>query len=164
MATFFLLVGFFWGEEISWLLTKRHRALDGLILAVSLMVLRESMLTGKAGCYMFINIYGDYGYTLAAALGGSLAFLVIAKWLYQLMAKVQAGKNLILWYGRNSLVTFPIHLSIKIWMWNHIPWEYRPWYVLFLVMLVGSIPIVNLITNYFPFMLGRLPARRKQKV
>lgn len=160
-AVFFLLLGYLLGKQISWLTEKKHVAWDAAILLGLLLIMRKCVLSGKAFCWMYVNRYGEYGYTLGAAISGTLAFFIIVKWFYALVNKIGVGKNLILWYGYHSLGTFPIHLSIKIWMMNHIPWDYRPWYVVFVAMLIVNIPIVNFITKYMPFMLGKFPRRRK---
>lgn len=160
MAAFFLLVGYCLGTYISRLLDRKSLILDMLLLGIFFGLMHRCMHSGQVFCGMYENIYGDYGYTLVAALCGIFSFLIFTKWLYAVLCRIGLGKDLFLWYGRNSFVTFPVHLSIKIWIWKHIPWEYRPWYVLFAAMLLVNVPIVNFIMRYLPFLTGKFPARK----
>lgn len=159
-AAFFLILGYVLGDKITEMLYASHFWRDMLCLLGLLAVLWVGVIHGGGLCLMFVNQYGSYPGTVAAACSGSFAFLILAKWLYRLLEKKPAGKTLILWYGRNSLVTFPVHLSIKIAMYKLVPYHLRPWYVLLVVMLAGNIPIVNFITNYLPFMQGQLPKKK----
>ena len=164
MATAFLIFGYALGEKISWLLNKKHLLADILILGVMLMVMRVSVLYGRGYCLMFINNYGPFVWSVLAAFSGSAAFLVIAKWLYPLIKKMRSGMDLVLWYGCNSLATFPVHLSVKMWTFNSLDGYLWPWYALLAVIFLLNIPIVNFITQYLPFMLGKFPVRKKKTV
>jgi len=152
-AAVFLIAGFVLGRKIAWIISYNHGVWE-LILFVSMAFITwMGVDVGRASCLMFVNQYGNYFSTVITAACGSTAFLILSKWSYACFQKFSIGKNLVLWYGRNSLASFPIHLLIKIYAVRYI----RAWPVLFLVMLVLNIPIVNIITRYFPFMLGKLP-------
>ncbi len=163
MATAFLLTGYLFGPQISWLLQRSHVLVDVIVLSVSLLALVLSVLSGKSSCMMFINHYGHYGYTLCAAYGGILVFLILAKWLYKLLKETVIPKSIVLWYGYHSLGTFPMHLSVKAFIYQAFPLHYRQWYILLPAMFLLNIPLVNLVTQYFPFMLGKLTFLSPQK-
>ena len=157
MATAFLLIGYLFGSKIGWLLQKKHLIADILLLLFSLLVMRWAVLSGKAKCLMFINYYNHYGYTLCAAFSGILASSILLKHLYSILNNRKFFKSIFLWYGYHSLGTFPVHLSIKIFIFQFFPLSYRQWYILLPAMFLFNIPLVNLITEYFPFMLGKFP-------
>lgn len=163
MATGFLLTGYLLSDQITWLLQKRHPLADIILLLISLLVMRLTVLGGKSSCMMFINLYGHYGYTLCAAYSGILAATILTKFLYMFMKNWNFLKSLILWYGYHSLGTFPVHLSIKIFIYQMFPLSYRQWYILLPAMFLINIPLVNLITNYFPFLLGKFSFHPKNK-
>lgn len=157
MATAFILTGYLFGHSINWLLYKKHLPADILLLLGSLLIMRWSVLSGKAKCLMFINYYSHYGYTLCAAFSGILASSILLKFLYGILSNRKFLKSIILWYGYHSLGIFPVHLSIKIFIYQIFPLSYRQWYILFPAMFLFTIPLVNLITEYCPFMLGKFP-------
>ena len=163
MATAFLLTGYLLGNQITWLIQKKHLLADITMLLISLLVMRLAVHSGKSECMMFINHYGHYGYTLCAAFSGMLSTTILIKFLYNILKKQNFLKSVVLWYGYHSLGTFPVHLSIKIFIYQMFPLSYRQWYILFPAMFLLSIPLVNLITTYFPFMLGKFSFRTKAK-
>ena len=64
--------------------------------------------------------------------------------------------RLLMWIGFNSLLLFPVHLEIKHYLgkiYNHF--GISNWLLLFITILVLSIPICNFITNYMPCILGQ---------
>ena len=163
LATAFLLIGYLLGRQITWLIQKKHLAADMALLTVSLLVMRRTVLSGKASCMMFINNYGHYGYTLCAAISGILAMLILTKYLYSILRKTDIPKSVVLWYSYHSLETFPVHLSIKMFIYQMLPLSFRVWYILLPAMFLLNIPLVNLITRYCPFLLGKFPSFRKKK-
>lgn len=163
MATGFLLTGYLFGQAITWLIRKEHFPADMVVLLLSILVMSLSVSRCGSSFMMFINHYGHYGYSIGAAYSGILAFMILTKWLYSMLPKESAVKSIILWYGYNSLATFPIHLSVKIWIYQTFPIAYRQWYILFPAMFFLNIPLVNLVTRYCPFMLGKFPSLRKRE-
>lgn len=155
MATAFLLVGY-WGKTIiGYLLDNGHIVIDVAICLLMLGMLYSTYRTNRAGMLMYINEYGDYIYSILGSIGGSIAYLLIAKYLYYFMKRVSLLNNFVLWYSYNSLATFPVHLQIKcVLLLFGLSWT-GIWWALFLVMLFGNIIIVNIITNYLPFLLGQ---------
>ena len=163
MASAFVLAGYLFGKQFHWLIHQKHAKADIAILAISLLAMRWAVSSGKSSCMMFINRYGHYGYTICAAVSGILVAAIVIKYLYYLVEKRESLKSVVLWYGYNSLCVFPVHLSIKIFIYQMFPLSCRQWYILFPAMFVFSIPLVNLITAYFPFMLGKFPALSRKK-
>lgn len=161
LAAVFLITGFLLGGPIRRLLDSRKKGWDFLLLAALLTVLWFSVARGRAFCLMYVNQYGPYFWMMAAALSGSGIFLICAKWLYAAVNRIGRGKHLILWYGRRSLATFPVHLSIKIAMLTL--WPGVHWLWLLTAMLLLNIPIVNIFEKYLPFFVGKFPIRGGKK-
>lgn len=161
LAVVFLLVGYLLGDPIRRLLDSPNKYRDAFLVAVLIPVLWFSVTWGRAFCLMYVNQYGPYFWMMAAALSGSGIFLIGAKWLYAAVNRFGKGKNLILWYGRRSLATFPVHLSVKIAMLTL--WPEVHWLWLLAAMLLLNIPTVNFFEEYLPFFTGRFPVRRHSK-
>jgi len=161
MAAVFLLVGYALGKQISWLLQKSHLLTDLILLVLSLYLMRISYLNGNAACLMYTNKFGPYHATLCAACSGITAWLILSKWLYRLCDSSRLVKPVVLWYGYHSLCTFPAHFSVKMCFFLNVPPYMRQWRYMLPVMLLLNVPVVHLITKYFPFMLGKFPERKK---
>ena len=174
MAAVFFIAGFVMKDGIRWLIEQKIWMLDVLIGSAFLYLLRKSVLDGGGYYLMFENRYGPLLWSVLGAFSGSGIFLIGTKWLYRLLNRIQLGKQLILWYGTNSLAVFPVHLAIKtviadilfyrvlasnIGILMRYSEHMIAWYVLFPAMLFGSIPIVNVITCYFPVLLGKMPGK-----
>jgi len=163
LATAFLAAGYASSDSISKFLRGMQFAKDGLILALCILCMWLCLETGESYCFMYVNQYGNYVYTILAAVSGTIGFLTVTKWLYPLARKSEIVMKPVLWYSYNSLATFPVHLTIKIFMLYYLPFL-CDWKWLFLVMLIFNVPIVSLITNYAPFMLGKFkPMKWRQK-
>lgn len=163
MATAFLLIGYWGKNTISFLLNKGHILIDVIICLLMLGMLYSTYRTDRAKMLMYINEYGDYIYSILGAIGGSFAYLLIAKYFYFFVSKISLFNNFVLWYSYNSLATFPVHLQIKCvlllfgFSWTGI------WWILFFVMLFGNIIVVNIISNYLPFLLGQGYPKKQSK-
>lgn len=173
----FVLMGYAMKDQIHWLLRKEHLPADLLIFAVSAVLLYISGGYGKAACLMFINRYGPFGWSVLAGLSGSACGALCAKWLYIAFDRIGMGKKLLLWYGRNSLAVFPVHLYIKVALTDYLFYymarsgigilmryceQIRDWYVVFPLMLLGSIPLVEGIVRLAPFMLGSWYGKKRK--
>lgn len=161
LAVVFLLLGYLLGRHIQCLLDSQNKRRDLLLLAALLPLLWFSVARGRAFCLMYVNQYGPYFWMMLAALSGSGLFLIGAKWLYAAVNRLGKGKSLILWYGRRSLATFPVHLSIKIAMLTL--WPEVHWLAMLAGMLLVNIPVVNFFEEYLPPFTGRVPVRRREK-
>ena len=155
MALPFLIIGYICGEILAKLLASKKIPIDIVIVLCCSAVLIFSNMHG-ARMAMYINKYGNYIFSVTAALAGSVIFLVVVKYIYLLFKKLSFLNNFVLWFGYNSLAIFPVHLEIKcVLTMVGLPLMNR-WPVLLTAMVVFTIPIVNIITNYFSFLLGNI--------
>lgn len=153
LATAYLIIGYISARPIKWIYAQRHFLWDCVIFFAFFCMMHVCISVGSARCWMFENNYSPYFWTQLGSLSGSIAFFVGAKWTYAVLRHIKLCKNVVLWYGYNSLATYPTHLTIKIWIMVHHNWEY-PWQLLLPILVIFNIPAVNFITKYFPFMLG----------
>lgn len=155
MALFFMLSGFVLGKFIEYCLQTGHLIID-IILSFCCLVFLYIAVVNNGQMLMYINAYGDYANSIVAAFSGSFAFIIIGKYIYRLFLRFRLCKSFILWYGTNSLAVFPVHLQIKcIGLLLGIPFfNMNYWYVIFLVMLFLSVPIVYVLRKFFPFLTG----------
>ena len=159
MATAFILIGYIFSDVISYLLSHGHIGVD-IILAVFMGgMLFSAYRTEMTQMWMFVNRYGNYILSVAAALGGSIAYIIIAKYLYCLFVRIPFLKEIVLWYSYNSLATFPVHLQIKCLALLTGLSLFSYWWVMFILMFILNIPIVNFVSNYLPCLLGQKKER-----
>ncbi len=163
MATAFMILGYVGNNIITFLIREKHIITDILCVLTMSLVLYYVYL-GDAHMYMFSNDYGEYIFSVTGALAGSAVCFVIAKYLYFICEKIGLPKKIFIWYGLNSLACFPVHLQINyilkcaVEILCHlglIKFISLPWYIVFVSMLVFTVPVVNFITLFLPFMLGR---------
>ena len=152
-AAAFILLGYCFSDIIKILLNKGNIAQKILLAIGALLYLLYSVLYTDVSVYMYINSYGEYTVSICAAICGCIAFLILGSYIYILISKLRIINDFVLWYGKNSLATFPVHLTIKMFLIWYFP-SLSIWYTMFLIMLLLNIPIVNVITFYFPFILG----------
>lgn len=154
MAAAFILIGYLSGDFINDILQNNNFFVKIMLFAMFGLYTLYAIKIGNVQMLMYINEYGEYTFTILAAISGSFAFICIMSVVYEVMKKYNIPQNFIVWYDTNSLVTFPIHLTIKIFVLYHLKPLGR-WYVLFVIMLFLNIPIVNIISRYFPIMAGK---------
>ena len=152
-AAAFIMAGYCFSDIIKTLLNKNNIAQRVFLAIGTLLYLLYSVRYTNVNVYMYINSYGEYTVSICAAICGCIAFLILGGCVYRLSSKLKIIKDFVLWYGNNSLATFPVHLTIKMLLIWYFP-SLSVWYTMFLIMLLLNIPIVNVITFYFPFMLG----------
>lgn len=161
-AAAFIMIGYMFGDSIRVLIDKGNEACKVMLAIGMLLYLAYAVFFTNVKVHMFINSYGEYTVSICAAIAGSIAFFILGSYLYRAVEcyslKLRLFSSFIIWYGKNSLVTFPIHLTIKMFILWYVPILSR-WYLLFMVMVFVNIPIVNMITHYFPFMLGKKRVR-----
>lgn len=157
-AAAFMMIGYVFFDEIKAFLNKGKDLFKILLAFSMLLFLAYAVRFLGASVKMYANSYGAYPASIAAAIAGSIAFLILGSFLYRGL-RASFIRDFVLWYGNNSLATFPVHLTIKMFILYYVPVLSR-WYLLFFVMLFLNIPIVNGISNYFPFMLGK-PYRKQ---
>ncbi len=92
---------------------------------------------------------------ILCAISGSVIAFIVSKYLFFLLNKITIINDLFFWYGINSLAVFPIHLTIKVFSKPLLAIVgLNNWICILILMFVLTIPIVNFISNYLPFMLG----------
>ena len=157
-AVAFIMLGYLFGDSIRVLIDKGNDGCKIVLSFLLLLYLVYAVYFTNVKVYMCINSYGEYTVSICAAIAGSIAFFILGSYLYRVAERYPARfrllNGIILWYGKNSLVSFPIHLTIKMFILWYVP-NLSRWYLLFVVMVFANIPIVNMITHYFPFMLGK---------
>ncbi len=161
MALPFLLIGYIAGNAIKMLFYHPKKWGDIIILVTALTIFIVSYNNG-AEMYMHKNEYGRYSATIIAALSGSLVFAVITKYFYMATQKIDCVKNFVLWYGNNSLISFPMHLDIKcamLFLGTIFPYA-NHWIIMLLIMLIFNIPAVNIFTNFFPALTGNFKCKK----
>lgn len=164
LATAFFLIGHLFGKFINQYLNTNKYFYDALGFVIFSAIFVVSNIYATPGCYMSANKYQDFIFMIFAALSGTALVFIFAKLLMPVFKKVNFINNLILWYSVNSLAVFPVHLTIKILsirVLNFI--NLNNWAILFLCMLIFTIPIVNIITEYFPIMIGNFKKPSKSK-
>lgn len=165
LGTAYILVGFFAGSFLD-SITKEKSHLKNLFLfiATGAAFLLTNIL-GDPQCYMYINKYTDFDLAIFAALSASLLTFIGCKYLYLVVSKIKLLNSVIMWYSNNSLATFPIHLMIKILATPFlVKIGIYNWFTLLMFMFFINIPLVNIINNYFPFMLGTFFSTKKAAV
>ncbi len=162
MATAFMILGYVGNSIITFLIREKHIITD-ILCVLTMSLILYYVYCRDAHMYMFENNYGEYIFSIAGALAGSAVCFVIAKYLYFICGKTGLLKKIFIWYGLNSLACFPVHLQIMYYLkvafellchFTSIEFRLLPWYILLPGMLIFTIPVVNCITAYFPFMLG----------
>ena len=157
----FSLIGYLFGNAIKNVFDNRNYWLDFLFLAVSAVVFVLCDQIADPVCLMYDNQYNDFPFMVICAIAGSAIVFIFAKYLFFATDKLPLLKKLILWYSNNSLAFFPMHLTVKIF--SIIPLFYLScyhWSSLLTMMFIFTVPAVNFITLYMPFMLGNFT--RKQ--
>ena len=153
-AASFIMLGYVFGDVIQILLDKGNDICKTLLGIVSFLFLIYAVRYTDVAILMYDNHYGEYTVSICAAISGIIIFLVFGCYLYKVLSSSKFINGFVLWYGNNSLATFPVHLTIKMFILWYVPALSR-WYLLFLVMFFLNIPIVNAIRYYFPIMLGQ---------
>ena len=153
-AAAFIMLGYLFCDAIRMIIDKGNDVCKIILTIVMLLYLAYSVKYTDVKVHMYINSYGEYTVSICAAIAGSVAFLILGSYMYRAVSRLQLLYDFVLWYGNNSLVSFPIHLTIKMLILWYVP-ILSKWYLLFGIMLILNIPIVNLTTNYLPFMLGK---------
>lgn len=160
LGSAFMMLGLLCGPYIEFILHPNHHKLDYALLLISVGLFSIINVTHEPLCLMYKNVYTDYVAMVVAALSGTLFFLILCYLVHPLLQKVPFIYQMIVWYSINSLITFPIHLTIKIGsivILNYLGCS--SWLLLFTLMLTINIPISNFITLYCPFMLGKIANR-----
>ena len=158
MAAAFILLGNFC-QPVIHLLTKKRKfsLMDALLITSGLYIIWLSKEENEQIVLMYINQYGNYFWFLAGAIAGIIATILIGKYLYELTLNMRGFiHRLLLWIGFNSLVLFPIHIELKIYLGEiYQLLGISHWTLLLVSFLIVGIPASNFVTNYMPWALGK---------
>lgn len=159
MAAAFILLGGLCKPLAKNLEELRFRWPHILLIIVGLLGIFVSKQMNSKSVLMYINQYGDYLWFLIGSITGIIATLLIGKYLFQLLGKRKGFVySLLMWIGFNSLVLFPVHIQIKVYIgtiYAHLDIGHWYWLVVLLTMLIVGVPVCNFITYYLPWMLGK---------
>ena len=152
MATAFIMAGYLVGEIKPATIKPLWQGALFILSVTCVWLAREN----GASLLMFENQCGPFLLVLLAALAGSLAFTVLCKWTFAAVQRVTVLYRLIYWYGANSLAAYPIHIEIKCSTYLGIVFlSTQYWYILFPFLVFTTVPAVNIVSVYFPFLLGK---------
>ena len=161
LGTAFFLMGHLSGHFIKNIFEHKNRWRDLLLLAIFGGLFAWCNKIANPTCLMYINQYKDFPFMIICAISGTILCLILAKYLYQLFDKISVIKEVVLWYSVNSLAVFPVHLTIKVLSIPFLSFVgLNNWPVLLAITLILTIPIVNIINIYFPFMLGHFVPKK----
>ena len=160
MGLAFVLIGYVSRPHIE-NIVKNIGIWKGIFFSIILMYITSCLVKGNTELfYMYKNSYGLYFLAIPAALIGSSGFLLILIVMYQMLKNEKSKLALLirkyfLWLGRNSITIFPSHLlilyfSTRILHLFHI----NSWYIVTVSLIILVVPVVNIINEYFPFMIG----------
>ena len=152
MGTCFILLGYVCQESVQAVCRLRGLAW-ACILAATIAAYLAAVYANPGQILMFRNEYGSYPAAIAGALAGFYATMM--------MSGRYAGKEghswfrrISLWYGKNSLAAYPVHVwAVNIGKYA-LPQTPPLNLATFAIACLATIPIVNLIRTYAPFMLG----------
>ncbi len=167
MGAFFVLVGYVGRPLYAKCAERESRWWWGMFFAVMVLVYGCSALCNSEDILMYDDRYGNYILAIAGAIAGFCLVMMLGRFF---VSKVSAGargildwfRSLSLWYGINSLAVFPIHF----WVVNILKYAMntQPPYncVLFILALFATIPLVNFVRDYMPFLLGMAYAKHEK--
>lgn len=160
MAAAFILIGGLCKPLANKLEDTNFRWFEPILTLVGIIGVVVSRRLNEQTVLMYINQYGNYLWFFVGAVSGTLTSMLIGKYLF-LVLKNKEGfiYRILMWMGFNSLVLFPVHLQIKVYIGRFIPFfavgRNFYWILLLSVMLLIGIPVCNFINGYLPFMLGK---------
>ena len=155
LGTAFFLLGHLCGKGIKYIFEKKSLSFDFILLIISGALFVLCNRYTNPVCYMYINKYDDFPFMVVCAILGTVMSFVLAKFATRIFDKISFLRNIVMWYSVNSLAVFPVHLTIKVLsipVLSHL--GLNNWFCLLILMFGLTIPIVNIITKYFPFLLG----------
>lgn len=156
MAAAFVLLGNICQPLVQSLITRKFSWIDIALIAGGVILIWLSKEENEQTVLMYINQYGNYLWFLIGAIAGIISTILIGKNLYRLTSnKRGVVYHLIMWIGFNSLVLFPIHLEVKIYLGEiYQLLGISHWTLLLASFLFVGIPVSNFVTYYMPWALG----------
>lgn len=162
MAAAFILLGSLMKPVKEYLSDGEYRWVEVIAIIGACGGVWISVAMNNQIVYMYLNQYGNYIWFFLGSFCGIVATLFTGKYLYRWISKNRTiVYKIIMWVGFNTLVLYPVHLIVKsvaistpIYEHYILTCPVTVSFVLFAVLLFPSIPVCNIIVNYFPWMLG----------
>ena len=101
---------------------------------------------------MYSHEYGNYAIAFAGACCGSIATLILVSHFAPIS---KYATTFCAWFGRNSLLLFPLHLLILNAMRATQPVVDIPLTMRFCILLALCIPLANFIDKHLPILAGK---------
>ena len=155
MSSAFMLIGYMFGNVIKKNIESNNTINDLFLIMFFLIVFIVCIKFFNPKMLMYVNQYGNFIFSILCALAGSFVFIIICKYLYKLIIKINFLCNWIIWYSQNSLASFPVHLQILSVLLFFNNAFFSHFIILFSTTFFLNIVIVNIINNYFPFMIQK---------
>lgn len=165
MGTCFVLAGYA-GRPIYVKYAERAGRLGrALFFALVLLAYLGAVWCNPECIQMFDDRYGNYPLAIAGSVAAFCVVMMLARAFSGRVTELQTGflawlRSLSLWYGINSLAVFPIHFwvvnTLKYVMNTQSPANY----LLFVIALFATIPVVNFVREFMPFLLGTGRSKR----
>lgn len=159
MGTCFVLVGYA-GRPIYVKYAERAgRFGRALFFALALLAYLGAVWCNPECIQMFDDRYGNYPLAIVGSVAAFCVVMMLARAFSGRVTEPQTGflawlRSLSLWYGINSLAVFPIHF----WVVNTLKYAMNTQppanYLLFVIALFATIPVVNFVREFMPFLLG----------
>lgn len=158
MAAAFILIGILCKPLAKSLEIEEFKWLHIVLIVICFMGVYVSKQMNPQSVLMYINQYGSFPWFLLGATSGIGATMLLGKYLFQLFKKRKGFVyELLMWIGFNSLVLFPVHLQIKVYIgsiYTHLGIGQYYWMIVLPTMLIIGVPVCNFITYYLPWILG----------
>lgn len=155
LGTAFFLLGYLSGKIIKQFFERKHLWLDLLLLLFSCLLFFLCNKYARPNCFMYSNTYNHFPIMMISASSGTAVVGILTKLILPVLQKMTILNKVILWYSVNSLTVFPMHLMVKIFANPLLIYAgLKHWASLLLLMFVCTIPAVNFVNAYLPFMLG----------
>lgn len=164
LGTLFLMIGYLGGEFIRDALQTINPLADFIMILLMVFCVWFAKYN-NAYLDMQTHYVQEYPYMLIAALSGSFACILIAKFLFIAAQNIykyifSIPFQFIRWCGANSLGVYLVHVEARSVTSVGIPMlSTDHWVILFMFLLLVTFPIVNTITAYFPFLFGKIRKR-----
>lgn len=159
MGACFVLVGYA-GRPIYVKYAERAgRSGGALFFALALLAYLGAVWSNPECIRMFDDRYGNYPLAIVGSVAAFCVVMMLARAFSGCVTGTQTGflawlRSLSLWYGINSLAVFPIHF----WVVNILKYVMNTQppanYLLFAIALFATIPAVNFVREFMPFLLG----------
>lgn len=159
MGTCFVLVGYAGRPLYVKCAERAGRSRRALFFTLMALAYLGAVWCNPECLLMFDDTYGNYLLAIAGAVAAFCVVMMLARTFSRRFSETHAGffawlRSISLWYGINSLAVYPIH----VWVVNILKYAMNAQppanCLVFVITLVVTIPVVNFVSGYMPFLLG----------